>query len=370
MPELTDEDGSKVYNIMGDSLLQQRLRRTGESSGTSQLRAEAQDRLVRKLPQRTPDGETTRGRAMRVKFLARNGLFLLEVKQARSAFGIPENEISIDLEGPRWDHFISGLEDEGARDLLAMAPDLRTRVGASQLVGAFLLAHDSAYKEEAYRPDQLPEDLYDLAVKSAAAHMDGRNIPEWLRPKQKGMLRSASPIRRAISTLLHRHRLPGHAWQEIELFFFTKDLSWLGDITDLELSFQPSSGAVENEIAFDVLIKGVDEFTTRKEWDRLWDSRVKGEIEHIWGLRGQNPRGKRSLTDDRVERFFEFWCDRKVRGWDFDYAFKHTSVDLADALQKTVRDADREIDIAFSPADLRDDRDEPKIRATVPIQTE
>lgn len=353
--ELTDEEGLRVFDIMGERLLEQRARRPRESAGSAQLRREGQDRLVRGLPQRTPDGETTRGRRLRIAFLPRNKLFLKEVSQARTALGIPEGEISMELEGPRWETYLAGLEGEQPQDILKMDPERRKGVALSDLVGAFLFAHERAYLEAPERPEVLPDDLYELAAYSATAFMGDREIPDWLRPRIGEVLRRASPIRRAVCGLLERHRLPQHAWVPVELFLLTEDTRHLMHFQELEIRLRPSSGAVENKNAFDVLIKGVDEFTTKTEWERIWDIKVKPEIDRIWSLRGQKPSGNRALTKRRVERYFDFWCDRKVRGWDFDTAYKKTSLDLDDALPKTVREADREIDIAFSPVDLRDE---------------
>ncbi len=145
--ELTDEDGFRVFDITGKRLAEQRARRPGERVGSAQLRREGQDRLVRGLPQRTPDGETTRGRALRVAFLPRNKLFLKEISQARTALGIPEGEISVDLKGPRWDTYLAGLEGEQPQDVLEMEPEVRVRVALSDLVGAFVFAHESVYME-------------------------------------------------------------------------------------------------------------------------------------------------------------------------------------------------------------------------------
>ncbi len=52
--------------------------------------------------------------------------------------------------------------------------------------------------------------------------------------------------------------------------------------------------------AISLLVQGIDEYTTKADWDRIWKERVEPVQEEFWAERGQRPRGQQAPSLKRL----------------------------------------------------------------------
>ena len=80
------------------------------------------------------------------------------------------------------------------------------------------------------------------------------------------------------------------------------------DICDLKVtkvSVIHGSGEVrvaQPEHTFAVVVEGIDEFTTREDWNRIWRDRVRSQQALFWEQRGQRPQGRKGPGLERLKQ--------------------------------------------------------------------
>ena len=53
---------------------------------------------------------------------------------------------------------------------------------------------------------------------------------------------------------------------------------------------------------FNVTVEGIDEFTTREDWNRIWRDRVRSQQALFWEQRGQRPQGRKGPDLERLKQ--------------------------------------------------------------------
>ncbi len=49
-----------------------------------------------------------------------------------------------------------------------------------------------------------------------------------------------------------------------------------------------------------ILVKGIDEYTTKADWDQIWKQQIEPVREEFWEERGQRPRGQQAPSLKRL----------------------------------------------------------------------
>ena len=112
----------------------------------------------------------------------------------------------------------------------------------------------------------------------------------------KGYPEKVPPLDRAAARLVERHRLPPRIMTNLKLYILTQDTSWLrlAEFTDaLREDDPPHPG-------FSVTVRGLDEFVTKADWDRLWERIVRRRQDDLWAQKGMRPRGRRTGGIERL----------------------------------------------------------------------
>ena len=49
-----------------------------------------------------------------------------------------------------------------------------------------------------------------------------------------------------------------------------------------------------------VLVQGIDEYTTKSDWNRIWKQHIEPVQNELWEKRGQRPRGQQARSLERL----------------------------------------------------------------------
>jgi hypothetical protein len=66
-----------------------------------------------------------------------------------------------------------------------------------------------------------------------------------------------------------------------------------------------------------VVVEGIDEFTTREDWDRIWRDWVRPQQALFWEQRVQRPQGRKGPDLERLKQalpLYEAWIDTEGAG--------------------------------------------------------
>lgn len=123
------------------------------------------------------------------------------------------------------------------------------------------------------------------------------------------LLDPSVPIEWAAGRIIERHRLPPHSRMLHHVIFYilTRDPACFAEQGPLDVrimhgdvtSGRGASGDGDPE-AFEIVIKGIDEFITKDDWMKVWDDNVKWRQDRLWHLQGQRPQGRHSVDIERL----------------------------------------------------------------------
>ena len=162
-------------------------------------------------------------------------------------------------------------------------------------------------------PDQFADGLTEAALaaarESAAEDLSAITDPDWLQtiparhtscPWHEGL-----PLHRAAARLLERPRIPEHLCYWIMIYILTARKEDICDLKVTKVSVIHGSGEVrvaQPEPTFAVVVEGIDEFTTREDWNRIWRDRVRSQQALFWEQRGQRPQGRKGPDLERLKQ--------------------------------------------------------------------
>ena len=177
-------------------------------------------------------------------------------------------------------------------------------------------------------PDQFADGLTEAALaaarESAAEDLSAITDPDWLQtiparhtscPWHEGL-----PLHRAAARLLERHRLPEHLCYWVMIYILTARKKDICNLKATKASVIHGPGEVrvaQPEHTFAVVVEGIDEFTTREDWNRIWRDRVRPQQELFWEQRGQRPQGRKGPGLERLKQalpLYEAWIDTEGAG--------------------------------------------------------
>lgn len=249
--------------------------------------------------------ETSRGTEHRLALLDVNPHFAEDIVTIRKAFQVPEIGIGrVDrraYESPR---------DNSAEE----SPDLEVL----NLASLWLRAHRRSANGEPVDSlsDGLPSVLLAGALSSGKYDLGEVATVPWLRnPPSFGrdcrwIGGLESPLHRAVSSVLERHRLPHHICGKIEMFSLTGIPKVLQELRGLQVDLARGSTDAGGGGRLKIEVDGLDEFTLREEGLSIWDTVVRPRQEELHGQRGQRPHGRIAPEVERLSRgvvLYKIW---------------------------------------------------------------
>jgi len=252
---------------------------------------------------RIPWHETSIGRRYRLALLPDNPDFRRDVALVRGALSLPEDQFGCEEDNPiRVQLAKSPLFGEEGDDLIQY---LAVRV----LARKWLALHQETFCGSAR--EGTTDGLTPGAI-AAARHtklkLDGLEGTDWLQaepPAHPDCLWDRQlPLHLAAALLLGRRRLPLHLCPLVMIHILTKSRD---DLLGLEpeqvLTFTDSREIRVEPLThtISVLVQGIDEYTTKADWDQMWNERVEPVLEEFWEERGQRPRGQQAHRLERLK---------------------------------------------------------------------
>ena len=129
------------------------------------------------------------------------------------------------------------------------------------------------------------------------------------------------PLERDILLLLRRFDLPQALYFMVLQYALTHDSSWI-QLLHIRSEAHCLFGMETGEIALRVTVTGLYPWTTREEWDDLWEGTVKDSLEDLDAfLCGREFHRKRSLQEALYRRFKRWYqsyqssLDRQMKRW-------------------------------------------------------
>ena len=233
--------------------------------------------------------DTSEGMRARLELLPGNPHFDVDVKTVREALGIPKGQTQ------------AFAEDSDATEVAVSPPAEVMRRGTDRhLAGIWMYLHKAAAQGDTPHidlVDELRQDLRESAVASAQVRIDLAPV-DWLRETPRGPAPYdgfGAPLEWATGRLIERHRLPWKAAIPVMLHVLTLDPAWITELEPLHVDIihsDPASSSADPE-SFTVSLKGIDEYVTREDWERVWTDFVHPWQEHIWSKRGGTAKGRR-----------------------------------------------------------------------------
>jgi len=161
-------------------------------------------------------------------------------------------------------------------------------------------------------PEEEIEDLpcaMRLSARSSARVNLKESSVEWLSRAPSGRPpydEHAAPVDWAAARLAERHHLPRKTIPSLVWYILTLDRHWVTGLELLEVEVHRDQAADDPD-AFVVLVKGIDEYITSKDWQRVWSNFVRPRQETLWGLRGGRPQGRRTVELKRLQEWIALY---------------------------------------------------------------
>ena len=251
--------------------------------------------------------ETSRGMAYRVALLPDNPHFLEYVEAVRQLFGIPEGQVRAALDAPSNSQF-----DHREEEQMVLAQVIADR----ELAGRWLRLHGRTM--EGLTQDELSEGLTAEAAASArnSARIDLPMIngPEWMkgRPRHHPHCLDGDdfklPLHRVTARLLEVHRLPHHICGRVQVHVLTLMREELERLDHTGVSIIQGPGEVpviQSKNSFSVTIEGLDEYSTKAEWEQVRNDQIVPRQERFLERRGRRPQGRQAPDLARTWHGFE-----------------------------------------------------------------
>ena len=296
--------GEEVRDFSADGYAAAMHRLRGESPALAQKIDRAIQPLREKdFPRRKiPWHQLSVGRRYRVAVLANNPHFSQDVALVRGVLGLPEDQV-----GCEGDNSIgvqlakSPLFGEEGDDLIQY---LAVRV----LARRWLALHQEACTGQA--PEGSIEGLTPESIAAARrTFLELGDLGEgrWLRgepPAHPNCLWDRQfPLHLAAALLLERHCLPLHLCPSVMVHILTNSPGDLLDLESEEVLVLRDSREVKVEQSghtASILVKGIDEYTAKADWDQIWKQQIEPVREEFWEESGQRPRGQQAPSLKRL----------------------------------------------------------------------
>ena len=246
--------------------------------------------------------ETSRGASYRLKLLSHNPHFEEDAVTVRGALDIQGGQMYSLPSDPLYENMLPWKDGLKVPIEVAAGRELATQ---------WIRQHRRAHKH--LKPDQLSPDLSPSLIcearRCARLDLSKIEIPEWLRkeplPDNNCTWTSDTsyPLHRAVSRLLERHRLPHHICGSVEIYILTARSEELTELNALKIDVvqtpEKRPGSIMHQ-PMTIVAKGVDEFTNKQEWDRVWRSVIVPLQKRLLEERGHGPQGRRAPSLSRL----------------------------------------------------------------------
>lgn len=254
--------------------------------------------LDKVFPRRLRDWTmSSAGTRARLALLSENPHFLTDVAAVRELIQIPDDELRVST--PR-----------GYRQVFRSGTAEAHQLAETQVVLGWLQLHDDTCRGtplesdpgnpstgRASLADLLSSDARASAIAAAGLDFSRADTPKWLgvpTAEDRGAASHRTPFEHAVRALIARHRLPAHTFVPVISYVLTRDPIWLRELSPLSVRVTEVGEELECPDSIGVEIEGIDEFTTRTEWDHIWEMRIAPRQHERWLERGTMPSGRRS----------------------------------------------------------------------------
>lgn len=288
--------------------------------------------------------ETSEGTRVRLALLSQNPYVQTDLKAVREILGIPQDHVTTTKEHPLWYILENDVRPDGIR-----------RVIEGNLTSEWLHIHRMAALElpiETGEVELLPVEMRESAVSCARKDLSTEEAPEWLHrfDDTEAGKEKLSPIDWTARKLVQRHRLPKHVSTPMTFFILTQDYSWLEELEPLSISVIHNE-SLDDEESFDVIVRRIDEFLTKEDWNRIWINHVKPRQAYLWERRGMKPQGRRTLEIDRLKRILPLYQRMVIEHLQIKDILRHPLDDLTmeDYDLGSVRRALHDLQVVLTP---------------------
>lgn len=257
-------------------------------------------------------------RALRAKLLPYNPYFKQDVVNLRGFFRIPDGQIAdIDLTP-----FPDRKEPWDKEDVLNWR----------QAMGCWLQIH-GCIARKAQLDVGLPP-LPQWLMDSAGSMLKfGENAPiGWLgkepnvpAPYYKRFdLRI--PMDRCVARLIERYRLPWQCHGNLQYFILTQKEKYIEHISPFDVIMEPIEAPIGQ--AYRVTIDWIDEYTTKQQWDEVYENSIHPRQISFWEKRGELQHSRQidldRLTKPWIRELYKLMAEHQIAGRRFsaDKAFE------------------------------------------------
>lgn len=303
---------------------------------------------TRVFPRRQqPWHDTSAGTKARLVLLPVNPHFEADVVIIRTALGIPDGHIRLPNDHPAVQALRARLSPDGTQ------PDRPQRIIQRDQAAWWLHAHrDAVQRGTVSEPviAALEPAFLGSAVRAAAATLEDEAPEPWLRRPQDagGARESVAPMDWAIDRLLARHGLPSRIGVAVALFVLTQDPTCLTNLPPLAVRVAHPEQAADPG-AFAVCVEGIDEYTTREDWIKVWDTYGHARQESLWGQRGMKPHGRRSVDVARLAKAMPLYREMVLQQLTVSETLKRPSTSEIELDQETLRRAMDDLNALLRP---------------------
>jgi hypothetical protein len=266
-----------------------------------------------------------------------------DVQTIRSALSFPQDFLSVPTTHPLWKR----------RERIVKPDKLRQSVEGDAASQWLRIHQDLPQFDSEFQEVLLSTEDREIAEASAQVDFSQRYIPDWLKRSPTTPDSDdppIAPIEWAAARLAERHRLPWIAVTNLKLYILTQDPSWL------HIDFASalvSDDSVHGGLSF--AVNGIDEFTTKGDWDRVWDRYIDPQLERLWEQRGMNPKGSHGPDIETLRERMPLYALVVADGMSVDSAVAHlvkeNSGDWAHLDISSFRRTLRDIDAVLEPVE-------------------
>ena len=290
------------------------------------------------------------GTRARLALLPQNPHLQADIEFVREVLGVPDDQIK------PTDDYILWRKLEGV-----IRPGVHRQAVERLLAGPWLLVHRMSAQSRTLddpsarmlRPDvpgvDLPPDLGDTAEASAQVDLTGNGMPEWLRRSPDNLdstRRHEAPIDWASARLLERHHLPKRLAGVMVAYILTLNPDWIEGLEPLEVKVTHPGGSATDRQDFAVVVKGLDEYVTKADWGRIWETYVNPWQQEFWKARGQKPQGRRAVDLNRLKKSMPMYVEMVQDGISETELFGRPHMESD---QETIRRALRDLRTLLEP---------------------
>jgi hypothetical protein len=128
---------------------------------------------------------------------------------------------------------------------------------------------------------------------------------------------------RAAARLAERHNLQQNAVLPLTFYILTQDPDWITGLDPIQIGISHGDDPHSDPEAFTISLKGLDEFITKDDWDRIWTKHVRPLQENMWEQRGMQPQGRRTVELRRLQEALPLYHKKVVEECAMKDLFDH-----------------------------------------------